>query len=141
MPLIWVPKQVDLIKGNLTLPNLPFRRSPFIQTILAEAVPFEIDIPQFDGMGDPQYHIDIFYAKTDLYGLSDAAYCKLFRATLTKRALAWFSQLTDGTIKDLQQFTQKLLHQFSINSNDLLKPIPNLFKMVQKEGGTTSWLY
>ncbi|KAL0376697.1 UNVERIFIED_CONTAM: hypothetical protein Scaly_0787300 [Sesamum calycinum] len=62
-----------------------------------------------------QEHLDKFYAKIDWYDLSDAAYCKVFRTTLSKRALAWFNQLPAGTISSLEQLTQRFLHHFSMN--------------------------
>ncbi|KAK6122578.1 LOW QUALITY PROTEIN: hypothetical protein DH2020_043677 [Rehmannia glutinosa] len=58
--------------------------------------------------GEAQIHKSI-------YDLSDAAYYKIFRTTLTKRALAWFNQLPAGTIAGFEQLPQRFLHQFSIN--------------------------
>ncbi|XP_073133385.1 uncharacterized protein [Henckelia pumila] len=65
---------------------LPSHRSPFIDDILSEALPKRIKIPslpEFDGTSDPQDHIEKFYAKADLYDITDAAYCKIFRTTLS----------------------------------------------------------
>ncbi|KAK4402617.1 hypothetical protein Sango_1002400 [Sesamum angolense] len=96
----------------------PPRRSPFSAAILAEALPAGVkvsNLSEYDGTGDPQEHLDKFYAKIDWYDLSDAAYCKVFRTTLSKRALAWFNQLPAGTISSLEQLTQRLLHHFSMN--------------------------
>ncbi|KAL2232408.1 UNVERIFIED_CONTAM: hypothetical protein Sindi_1420800 [Sesamum indicum] len=94
------------------------RRSPFAPNILAEALPAGLKISnlsEYDGTGDPQEHLDKFYAKIDWYDLSDAGYCKVFRITLSKRALAWFNQLPDGTISSLEQLVQRFLHHFSMN--------------------------
>ncbi|KAL0323549.1 UNVERIFIED_CONTAM: hypothetical protein Sangu_1974200 [Sesamum angustifolium] len=93
----------------------PPRRSPFSTAILAEALPAGVkvsNLSEYDGTGDPQEHLDKFYAKIDWYNLSDAAYCKVFRTTLSKRALAWFNQLPAGTISSLEQLTQRFLHHF-----------------------------
>ncbi|KAL0431454.1 UNVERIFIED_CONTAM: hypothetical protein Sradi_0771400 [Sesamum radiatum] len=60
---------------------------------LAEALPPGVkvsDLPEYDGTGDPQEHLDKLYAKIDWYDLSDTAYCKVFRTTLSKYVLAWF---------------------------------------------------
>ncbi|KAI3446591.1 hypothetical protein Pfo_003256 [Paulownia fortunei] len=62
---------------------------------------------KYEGTGDPQKYLDRFYAKADLYDLSDAAHCKIFRTTLTKQALSWFNQLIGGTITIFEQFTQQ----------------------------------
>ncbi|KAL0285173.1 UNVERIFIED_CONTAM: hypothetical protein Sangu_2790200 [Sesamum angustifolium] len=83
----------------------PPRRSPFSATILAEALPTGVkasNLSEYNGTSDPQEHLDKFYAKIDWYDLSDAAYCKVFRTTLSKRALAWFNQLPVGTISNIE---------------------------------------
>ncbi|KAL0311550.1 UNVERIFIED_CONTAM: hypothetical protein Sangu_2449700 [Sesamum angustifolium] len=98
----------------------PPRRSPF--SVLSE----------YDRTGDPQEHLDKFYGKIDWYDLGDAAYCKLFRTTLSERALAWFNQLPAGTISSLEQLTQRLLHHFSMNKR-VPKTATFLFTIRQRE--------
>ncbi|KAK6152155.1 hypothetical protein DH2020_014790 [Rehmannia glutinosa] len=112
------------------------KRSPFATAILAESLPVGIkvaNLTEFDGTGDPQEHLDKFFAKADLYDLSDAAYCKIFRTTLTKHALAWFNQLLAGTIAGFEQLTQRFLHQFSINRK-YPKTAAYLFSISQRDG-------
>ncbi|KAL0393311.1 UNVERIFIED_CONTAM: hypothetical protein Sradi_2553900 [Sesamum radiatum] len=117
-------------------PRLPRRRSrgrksSFSAAILAEALPTSVKVSnllEYDGTGDPQKHLDKFYTKIDWYDLSDAAYCKVFRTTLSKRALAWFNQLPTGTISSLEQLTQRFLHHFSMN-----KTAAFLFTIRQRE--------
>ncbi|KAL0398229.1 UNVERIFIED_CONTAM: hypothetical protein Sradi_2166200 [Sesamum radiatum] len=119
----------------LPLAVAPPRRSPFAPAILAEALPAGVkvsNLSEFDGSGDPQEHLDKFYAKIDWYDLSDAAYCKVFRTTLSKRALAWFNQLPAGTISSLEQLTQRFLHHFSMNKRAPKQPL-FLFTIRQKE--------
>ncbi|XP_073159167.1 uncharacterized protein [Henckelia pumila] len=77
-------------------------------------------------------HLDKFYAKANLYDISDAAYCKIFRTTLSGRALSWFNKLASGTIENLEQLTQRFLHQFSINKK-YPKTAAYLFTIIQKE--------
>ncbi|KAL0291863.1 UNVERIFIED_CONTAM: hypothetical protein Scaly_2617200 [Sesamum calycinum] len=90
------------------------------------------NLSEYDGTGDPQEHLDKFYAKIDWYDLSDAAYCKVFRTTLSKRALAWFNQLPAGTISSLEQLTQRFLHHFSMNKR-VPKTAAFLFTIRQRE--------
>ncbi|KAL0371758.1 UNVERIFIED_CONTAM: hypothetical protein Scaly_0857400 [Sesamum calycinum] len=113
----------------------PPRRSPFSTAILVEALPTSVkvsNLSEYDGTGDPQEHLDKFYAKIDWYDLSDAAYCKVFRTTLSKRALAWFNQLPAGTISSLEQLTQRFLHHFSMNKR-VPKTAAFLFTIRQRE--------
>ncbi|KAL0449019.1 UNVERIFIED_CONTAM: hypothetical protein Slati_1458300 [Sesamum latifolium] len=113
----------------------PPRHSPFAPAILVEALPVGVkvsNLSEYNGMGDPQEHLDKFYAKIDWYDLSDAAYCKVFRTMLSKRALAWFNQLPAGTISSLEQLTQHFLHHFSMNKR-VPKTAAFLFIIRQKE--------
>ncbi|KAL0440608.1 UNVERIFIED_CONTAM: hypothetical protein Slati_2543800 [Sesamum latifolium] len=111
------------------------RRSSFSPAILAEALPAGVkvsNLPEYDGTGDPQEHLNKFYAKIDWYDLSDAAYCKVFRTTLSKCALVWFNQLPAGTISSLEQLAQRFLHHFSMNKR-IPKTTAFLFTIYQKE--------
>ncbi|KAL2252281.1 UNVERIFIED_CONTAM: hypothetical protein Sindi_0022800 [Sesamum indicum] len=93
------------------------------------------NLSEYDGTGDPQEHLDKFYAKIDWYNLSDATYYKVFRTTLSKRALAWFNQLPAGTISSLVQLVQRFLHHFSMNKK-VPKTAASLFTNCQREGET-----
>ncbi|XP_073159186.1 uncharacterized protein [Henckelia pumila] len=119
-----------------SLAILPARRSPFTTAILAESLPKGMKIAnltEYEGTGDPQDHLDKFYAKANLYDISDAAYCKIFQTTLSGRALSWFNKLASGTIENLEQLTQRFLHQFSINKK-YPKTAAYLFTIIQKKG-------
>ncbi|KAL0431221.1 UNVERIFIED_CONTAM: hypothetical protein Sradi_0748100 [Sesamum radiatum] len=127
------PRGVD--DPYLTSAVAPPRRSPFSAAILAEALPTCVKVSnllEYDGTGDPLEHLGKFYAKIDWYDLSDAAYCKVFRTTLSKRALAWFNQLPAGTISSIEQLTQRFLHHFSMNKR-VPKTTAFLFTIRQKE--------
>ncbi|KAL0427211.1 UNVERIFIED_CONTAM: hypothetical protein Slati_2895900 [Sesamum latifolium] len=111
------------------------RRSPFSPAILAEALSAGVKVSnllEYEGTGDSQEHLDKFYAKIDWYDLSDAAYCKVFRTMLSKRALAWFNQLPTGTISSLEQLTHCFLPHFSMNKR-VPKTAAFLFTIHQKE--------
>ncbi|KAL0304749.1 UNVERIFIED_CONTAM: hypothetical protein Scaly_3011900 [Sesamum calycinum] len=88
--------------------------------------------PKEEEQRQEEEHLDKFYAKIDWYDLSDTAYCKVFRTTLSKRALVWFNQLPAGTIFNLEQLTQRFLHHFSMNKR-VPKTVAFLFSMCQKE--------
>ncbi|KAL0358302.1 UNVERIFIED_CONTAM: hypothetical protein Sangu_0679600 [Sesamum angustifolium] len=111
------------------------QEEPFSAANLAEALPTGVkvsNLSEYDGTGDPQEHLDKFYAKIDSYDLSDVAYCKVFCTTLSKRALAWFNQLPAGTIPSLEQLTQRFLHHFSMNKR-VPKTAAFLFTIRQRE--------
>ncbi|KAL0289947.1 UNVERIFIED_CONTAM: hypothetical protein Scaly_2687700 [Sesamum calycinum] len=113
----------------------PPRRSPFAPLILAEAIQPRIKIPnlsEYNGVGDPQDHLDQFLVKADLLDISDATYCKLFRSTLSGKALAWFNQLPPRTVEVFEQLSQRFLHHFAINKQ-YPKTASYLFTIVQRE--------
>ncbi|KAL0431924.1 UNVERIFIED_CONTAM: hypothetical protein Sradi_0818400 [Sesamum radiatum] len=57
--------------------------------ILAEALPQGIRIlTDYNGIGDPEDHLDKFLAKADLLDTSDAGYCKIFPYYPIWRAMA-----------------------------------------------------
>ncbi|XP_073121873.1 uncharacterized protein [Henckelia pumila] len=71
--------------------------------------------------------------KEDLYDITDAAYCKIFRTTLSGRELTWFNKLPSGSIANLEQLTDCFIHQFSINKK-YPKTAAYVFTIIQKEG-------
>ncbi|KAL0391519.1 UNVERIFIED_CONTAM: hypothetical protein Slati_4537000 [Sesamum latifolium] len=127
-------------RRSLELSSAPERRSrgkksPFLPAILAEALSAGIkvsNLSEYGGTGDPQEYLDKFYAKIDWYDLSDAAYCKVFRTTLSKRAFASFNQLPAGNISSLEQLTLCFLHHFFMNKR-VPKTAAFLFTVRQKE--------
>ncbi|KAL0444738.1 UNVERIFIED_CONTAM: hypothetical protein Slati_2196500 [Sesamum latifolium] len=123
-------------RGSLSATAVaPPRCSPFAPAILVEALPAGVkvsNLSEYNGTGNPQEHLDKFYAKADQYDLSHAAYCMVFCTMLSKRALAWFNQLPAGTISNLEQLTQCFLHHFSMNKR-IPKMASFLFTISQKE--------
>ncbi|XP_075489672.1 uncharacterized protein LOC142528507 [Primulina tabacum] len=112
------------------------QRSPFTTAVLMEMLPMGLKIanlPEYKGEGDPQDHLDKFYARADLYDISDAAYCKIFRTTLSEQALTWFNKLPSGTVGSLGELTRRFLQQFSINRK-YPRTASYLFTIVQREG-------
>ncbi|XP_012835110.1 PREDICTED: uncharacterized protein LOC105955856 [Erythranthe guttata] len=129
------PRQ-EASRSTARFGTLPARISPFIPAIMEEVLPlgFRIpNLPQFDGTGDPQTHLNNFFAKIDLYGLSDAAYCKIFQTTLTDQAQTWFNGLPGGSLDGLGQLSERFLSQYSINKR-YAKTGSYLFKVKQREG-------
>ncbi|KAK4385594.1 hypothetical protein Sango_2683400 [Sesamum angolense] len=94
----------------LLLAVAPPRYSPIAPAILAEALQTGAKISnlfEYDGIGDPQEHLDKLYAKIDWYDLSDTAYCKVFRTTLSKRALTWFNQCQEERHKGRERIEKE----------------------------------
>ncbi|XP_012828237.1 PREDICTED: uncharacterized protein LOC105949470 [Erythranthe guttata] len=71
----------------------------------------------------------------DLYGPTNAAMCKMFRTTLSERALSWFNSLPTGSIEALSQLTDRFTHHFAMNK-EYAKTPAYLFTITQREGET-----
>lgn len=100
--------------------------SPFSTAILGEPLPLGLKIPHL-----PDY--DSTCHQQDLFLLSEAGYCKIFRTTLSGRALTWFNQLPAGTIEGFQQMAGRFLSHFSINKRNP-KTAHDLFNCTHQEG-------
>lgn len=100
--------------------NPAHRLSPFTTAILAEVLLAKVKIAnlqEYDGKGDPQDHLDRFYAKVDLYEFSDATYSKIFGTTLASWAFAWFNKLPTDSLKTRTThpaFSPSVIHQQKI---------------------------
>ncbi|KAK4390433.1 hypothetical protein Sango_2106600 [Sesamum angolense] len=82
----------------LLLATTPPRCSSFAPAIMAKVLPSGVkvlNLSKYDENRDPQERPDKFYAKIDWYELSDAAYCMIFRTTLSKAALKENEPLRD----------------------------------------------
>ncbi|KAL0372091.1 UNVERIFIED_CONTAM: hypothetical protein Scaly_0890700 [Sesamum calycinum] len=111
------------------------QQSPFSPIILAEALPTGIKVSnlfEYDGTGDPQEHLDKFYAKINWYDLSDTTYCKVFRTILSKRALAWFNRMLARIISNFEQLTHNFMYHCSMNKK-VPKTAAYLFTIHQRE--------
>ncbi|XP_012832910.1 PREDICTED: uncharacterized protein LOC105953777 [Erythranthe guttata] len=71
----------------------------------------------------------------DLYGPTDTAMCKIFRTTLSERALSWYNALLTGSIEALSKLTDRFTHHFAINKEYAKNPA-YLFTITQREGET-----
>ncbi|XP_012857079.1 PREDICTED: uncharacterized protein LOC105976357 [Erythranthe guttata] len=106
--------------------------------ILNEVLPQGVKIsglPQFERTTDPQEHIEKFHAMADLYGPTDAAMCKMFRTTLSKRAMNWFKSQPTGSIDTFVRLSQRFTDQFAINKQYAKTPA-HIFSVVQRDNET-----
>ncbi|KAK4404327.1 hypothetical protein Sango_0801300 [Sesamum angolense] len=128
-------QQQGATRDPLPLAVAPARRSPFPVQILREALQQRIWIPsltEYVGTVDLEDHLEKFLAKVDLLDMSDTGYCKIFRTTLSGKAMALFNQLPTHTIKNFEQLSQCFLHHFSINKR-YPKTTSYLFIVVQQK--------
>ena len=79
--------------------------SPFITTILECPVPSKFHLPQlepFDGLKDPQDHLNTFKTALGLQQPPDEILCCSFPTTLKTVAREWFMKLPNSSIDNFK---------------------------------------
>ncbi|CAA0811124.1 Unknown protein, partial [Striga hermonthica] len=102
----------DKVEGR---PEKRARGHPFSREILAAPLPnnFKETNLVYDGSSDPSRHVRTFENMAVLHGYSDSVCCRAFLSTLRGGELDWFNQLPPGLIASFEDFTGKLINQYS----------------------------
>ncbi|KAL5788137.1 hypothetical protein ACOSP7_005086 [Xanthoceras sorbifolium] len=61
------------------------------------------DMCGYNGMSDPDDHLDAYLDWMNMQGASDALKCKIFSLTLVGDARTWITGATRGTLSTLRQ--------------------------------------
>nr|XP_023886466.1 uncharacterized protein LOC111998607 [Quercus suber] len=89
--------------------------SPFIPAVLECPVPSKFQLPQlkpFDGLKDPQDHLNTFKTTLGLQQPPDEILCRSFPTTLKRAAREWFTKLPTSSIDDFEQLSNAFLCYF-----------------------------
>ena len=89
--------------------------SPFTMVVLECPVPSKFRLPQlesFDGLKDPQDHLNTFKMTLDLQQSLDEVLCRSFLATLKGVASEWFTKLPTSPIDSFEQLSNSFLRHF-----------------------------
>ncbi|KAL0432392.1 UNVERIFIED_CONTAM: hypothetical protein Slati_2573500 [Sesamum latifolium] len=114
----------------LLLAVTPPRRSPFSPAILAEALSAGVkvsNLPEYDGTGDPQEHLDKFYAKIDCLGQLTQRFLHHFsmnkKVSKTIAYLFTVCQRENESLSDYVQRFVEAVHEVSHVNRELLANI------------------
>ncbi|CAL1358974.1 unnamed protein product [Linum trigynum] len=109
-------------------------RQPLARNILAEPAGTNIPpLPTYDGVTDPEDHLNGYFTKMQLYNSTGATLCKVFPSTFSGVVLDWYYQIEEGRIECFEQFAEMFLAKFASRKRRTLT-IGALFKIKQKEG-------
>ena len=89
--------------------------SPFTSTVLECLVPSKFRLPQlepFDGLRDPQDHLNTFKTTLGLQQPLDEILCRSFPTTLKGAARKWFTKLSTSSVDNFEQLRIAFLHHF-----------------------------
>ncbi|CAL1353738.1 unnamed protein product [Linum trigynum] len=124
-PNMWAPRRLEKRFGV---------RQPLARNILMEPAGTTIPpLPSYDGVADPEDHLNSYFTKMQLYNSSDATLCKVFPSTFAGVVLDWYHQINEGRIECFEQFAELFLSKFASRKRRTLT-IGALFKVRQREG-------
>ena len=107
--------QPGMGQGN-TLP-IVFCPTPFTANIIDHPLPPNFKLVKsfrdYDGTGDPAYHVREFERVGTCQSLVDPLACKAFSLTLTDAAGQWFNDLPPNSIPNWATFKDKFLRHFT----------------------------
>ena len=89
--------------------------SPFTTTVLECPVPLKFWLPQlepFDGLKNPQDHLNTFKMTLDLQQPLVEILCRSFPTTLKGVAKAWFIKLPTSFVDNFKQLSNAFLRHF-----------------------------
>ena len=89
--------------------------SPFTAAVLECPVPSKFRLPQlepFDGLRDPQDHLNTFKMTLGLQQPPDEILCRSFPTTLKGAAREWFTKLPNLSIDNFDQLSSAFLRHF-----------------------------
>ena len=112
--------------------------SPFTTTVLECPVPSKFRLPQlesFDGLKDPQDHLNTFSTTLGLQQSPDEILCRSFPTTLKAAAKEWFTKLPNSSIDNFEQLSNAFLRHF-IGGQRPKKPANYLLTVKQGEKET-----
>ncbi|XP_023909306.1 uncharacterized protein LOC112020966 [Quercus suber] len=112
--------------------------SPFTTAVLECLVPSKFQLPQlelFDGLRDPQDHLNTFKMTLGLQQPLDEILCHSFPTTFKGAAREWFTKLPTSSIDNFKQLTNAFLHHF-IGGQRPKRPADHLLTIKQGEKET-----
>ena len=89
--------------------------SPFTTAVLECPVPSKFRLPQlepFDGLKDPQDHLNTFRMTLGLQQPPKEILCRSFPTTLKVAAREWFTKLPNSSIDNFEQLSNAFLRHF-----------------------------
>ncbi|XP_050260119.1 uncharacterized protein LOC126705272 [Quercus robur] len=112
--------------------------SPFTAAVLECPMPSKFRLPQlepFDGLKDPQDHLNTFKTTLGLQQPPDEILCRSFPTTLKGAAREWFTKLPNSSIDNFDQLSSAFLRHF-IGGQRPRRPVDYLLTIRQGEKET-----
>ncbi|XP_075663365.1 uncharacterized protein LOC142632939 [Castanea sativa] len=112
--------------------------SPFTMAVLERPVPPKFRLPQlepFDGLKDPQDHLNTFKTTLGLQQPPDEIMCRSFPTTLKGAGREWLTRLPTSSIDSFEQLSSAFLRHF-VGGQRPKRPADHLLTIKQGEKET-----
>ena len=112
--------------------------SPFTTVVLECPILSKFRLPQlepFDGLRDPQDHLNTFKTTLGLQQPPDEILCRSFPTTLKGAAREWFTKLSTSSVDNFEQLSNAFLRHF-IGGQRPKRPADHLLTIRQREKET-----
>ncbi|XP_076958699.1 uncharacterized protein LOC143634537 [Bidens hawaiensis] len=120
-------------------PTTSAGKSKFVAKIAEAELPENPKIPpmvgQYDGILDPDDHLQTITAAGLVSGWTMPLWCHIFTLTLVGDARAWFERLPDGQITSWEDLANKFTQQFSQQRRHISDPA-GILNVVRKDTET-----
>jgi hypothetical protein len=107
-------------------PSTAHSKSKFISQIAEFTFPPKLKMPsnieKYDGLSDPDDHLNIFIGVAEVEQWSIPFWCHMFIQNLTGAARVWFDSLPVGEIKSFEQLEASFLKNFSQQRRSMRDP-------------------
>jgi hypothetical protein len=112
-----IPRNEDLHDYSPNGSDEEDKDCPLSREIMRAPIPPGLDklpnLPSYDGLTDPDDHINNFNAIANFRKTSGAIRCRLFPTTLRKGALTWYTSLPPQSVSSWQDLTSQFRKNFT----------------------------
>ncbi|XP_074328432.1 uncharacterized protein LOC141666341 [Apium graveolens] len=91
----------------------PFTRK--LESTPRESTLKHFNFDSFDGLADPEEHLNYFEQISNIYDYNDLTKCRFFASTLKGGAQKWFSRISSRSIDSWKDFRELFLKRFRAN--------------------------
>jgi len=118
-----------------------FKDSPFVDSIARAVIPKKHSAPIMElyrGLADPVEHVNQYKQKISTLSFDsdeqkEQCMCRFYGSTLAGPALAWLTNMPNGTFKGFADLVNAFCQQFAC-SRGLMKQSSDLFRIVLRPG-------
>ncbi|XP_074378166.1 uncharacterized protein LOC141719689 [Apium graveolens] len=109
------------VKGDVEVGDaaMPFTRK--LESTPREPGLKHFNFDSFDGLADPEKHLNYFEQISNIYDYNDLTKCHFFASTLKGGVQKWFSRIPSPSIDSWRDFREMFLKRFWVNRMDELQ--------------------